>query len=172
MKKKKYRNVFLEAGISRDEIENRVEETFWEIFYGPDKFYFENGDGTGYVMDTGNYDVRTEGMSYAMMMCVQLGKKKEFDALWKWARTYMYMEEGENKGYFAWSVHPDGQKNSYGPAPDGKSFLQWLYFLQHIVLVMGREFSVIQKKQGIYCPLVYIKERMAWGLLCGIRRII
>ena len=41
MKKKKYRNVFLEAGISRDEIENRVEETFWEIFYGPDKFYFE-----------------------------------------------------------------------------------------------------------------------------------
>ncbi len=146
LKKKIYRNVFLEAGISRDEIENRVEETFWEIFYGPDKFYFENGDGTGYVMDTGNYDVRTEGMSYAMMMCVQLGKKKEFDALWKWARTYMYMEEGENKGYFAWSVHPDGQKNSYGPAPDGEEFFAMaLFFAAH-------RFG---DGQGIFC---YSKE--------------
>jgi oligosaccharide reducing-end xylanase len=132
MNQKQYRNVFLEAGYGADEIEKRVEDTFWQIFYGPDKFYYENADGTGYVMDTGNYDVRTEGMSYAMMMCVQLGKKKEFDALWKWARTYMYMEEGVNKGYFAWSVHPDGRKNSYGPAPDGEEFFALdLFFASH-----------------------------------------
>lgn len=132
MEQKKYRNVFLEAGYEEKEIQLRVEDTFWQIFYGPDKFYYENEDGTGYVMDTGNYDVRTEGMSYAMMMCVQLGKKKEFDALWKWARTYMYMEEGANKGYFAWSVHPDGRKNSYGPAPDGEEFFAMaLFFASH-----------------------------------------
>lgn len=132
MNQKQYRNVFLEAGYGVEEIEKRVEDTFWQIFYGPDKFYYENEDGTGYVMDTGNYDVRTEGMSYAMMMCVQLGKKKEFDALWKWARTYMYMEEGVNKGYFAWSVHPDGRKNSYGPAPDGEEFFALdLFFAAH-----------------------------------------
>ena len=39
-------------------------------------------------------------MSYGMMMCVQMNKKEEFDRIWKWARTYMYMTEGENAGYF------------------------------------------------------------------------
>ena len=132
MEQKQYRNVFLEAGYEEKEILQRVEDTFWQIFYGPDKFYYENEDGTGYVMDTGNDDVRTEGMSYAMMMCVQLGKKKEFDALWKWARTYMYMDKGVNKGYFAWSVQPDGRKNSYGPAPDGEEFFAMaLFFASH-----------------------------------------
>lgn len=68
-----------------------------------EKFYFEAGDDMGYFEDTGNFDARTEGMSYAMMMCVQMDMKNEFDRVWKWARTYMYMEDGYNKGYFAWS---------------------------------------------------------------------
>ena len=34
-----------------------------------------------YVEDTGNHDVRTEGMSYAMMVCVQMNRKEEFDRL-------------------------------------------------------------------------------------------
>ena len=73
-------------------------------------------------IDTGNYDVRTEGMSYAMMMCVQRNMKKEFDKLWKFAKTYMWMDSGWNKGYFAWSVQPSGIKNSDGPAPDGEEY--------------------------------------------------
>lgn len=126
-----YRNVFMEAGYSEEEINARVEETFWEIFYGEDRFFHWNGD-MAYFEDTGNYDVRTEGMSYAMMMCVQLDKKKEFDAVWKWVKTYMYMEEGFNKGYFAWSVQPDGTKNSDGPAPDGEEyFAMALFFASH-----------------------------------------
>lgn len=132
MEKKEYRNVFAECGYSVDEISKRVEDTFQEIFYGENKFYYEGENETGYLVDTGNIDVRTEGMSYGMMMCVQLDHKEEFDRIWKWAKTYMYMTEGENKGYFAWSVQPDGKKNSDGPAPDGEEFFAMaLFFASH-----------------------------------------
>ncbi len=129
---KRYRNVFVECGYSMKDVESRVQETFQDIFYGENRFYFEGEEETGYLVDTGNDDVRTEGMSYGMMMCVQLDKKKEFDHIWKWAKTYMYMSEGENSGYFAWSVKRDGTKNSLGPAPDGEEFFAMsLIFASH-----------------------------------------
>ena len=48
----------------------------------------------------------SEGMSYGMMICVQLNKKREFDALWNWSKTYMQNTDPENpsQGYFAWSM--------------------------------------------------------------------
>ena len=132
MKKPAYRNVLAEAGIAEPEIEQRVQECFQEIFYGPDRFYFEAGPDMAYIEDTGNLDARTEGMSYGMMMCVQMDRKAEFDRLWKWVMTYMYMEEGENSGYFAWSASPDGVPNSNGPAPDGEEyFAMALLFASH-----------------------------------------
>ncbi len=127
-----YRNVLEEAGIAREESDRRIEESFQAIFYGPDRFYSEAGPDMAYIMDTGNLDVRTEGMSYGMMMCVQLDRKAEFDRLWKWARTYMYMERGVNRGYFAWSVNMDGVPNATGPAPDGEEyFAMALFFASH-----------------------------------------
>jgi oligosaccharide reducing-end xylanase len=47
-----------------------------------------------FIEDIGNGDVRTEGMSYGMMIAVQLGKREEFDRLWKWAMTNMYQTDG------------------------------------------------------------------------------
>lgn len=121
---KNYRNLFAEAGYSEEAITRKMEDSFYEIFYGEDRFFhFVEGDDTmAYMEDTGNHDARTEGMSYGMMMCVQMDKKKEFDALWKWAKTYMFMEDGVNAGYYAWSVATNGEKNAYGPAPDGEEF--------------------------------------------------
>ena len=86
---KQYRNVFEECGYTREEIEKRVQDTFQTIFYGSEeeRFYHEAGVDMGYMEDTGNHDVRTEGMSYGMMVCVQLNRKAEFDRLWKWERT-------------------------------------------------------------------------------------
>ncbi len=86
----------------------------------------------GYIVDTGNIDVRTEGMSYGMMMCVQLDKKEEFDRIWKWTKQNMYLSEGKNRGYFCWSNALDGSKNSEGPAPDGEEFFAMaLLFASH-----------------------------------------
>lgn len=125
-----YRNVFAELGHSAQEIDQRVESTFCTIFYGSEaeRIYHPAGDTMGYLEDTGNHDVRTEGMSYGMMMCVQLDHKEEFDRIWKWVMTYMYMPTGENAGYFAWSCGTDGSKNSNGPAPDGEEYFAMALF--------------------------------------------
>ncbi len=130
---KKYRNVFAEIGKSEEEIQKRLKEIVNTFFYEEgEKVYFPVEPDMAYIEDTGNVDARTEGMSYGMMMCVQLDMREEFDRIWKWAKTYMYMEEGENEGYFAWSCRPDGTKNSYGPAPDGEEyFAMALFFASH-----------------------------------------
>lgn len=125
-----YRNVFKECGYRENEIKKRVEQTFETIFYGKEgeRFYHEAGDDMAYMEDTGNHDVRTEGMSYGMMVCVQMNKKKEFDSLWKWARTHMYVENGPNRNYFVWSCGLDGSKNADGPAPDGEEYFAMALF--------------------------------------------
>ena len=132
--KKDYRNVFTEVGFSEAEVAKRLEEIRQTWFYGKDdeRVYFPVGDDMAYIMDTGNNDARTEGMSYGMMICVQLNMKEEFDRLWKWAKTYMWMEDGYNEGYFAWSCATDGTKNANGPAPDGEEFFAMsLFFAAH-----------------------------------------
>ncbi|MDO4292652.1 MAG: glycosyl hydrolase family 8 [Eubacteriales bacterium] len=125
-----YRNVFAELGYRPEEIEARKNEIFQTLFYGSEeeRIYHPVGDDMGYMEDTGNHDARTEGMSYGMMMCVQMDRKEEFDRIWKWAKTHMYMETGENAGYFAWSCQTDGTKNSLGPAPDGEEYFAMALF--------------------------------------------
>ena len=117
-------NYLEKYGINDTEAKALCEKFFNTIFYGSDeeKFYHAVGDNMGYMEDTGNHDARTEGMSYGMMMCVQMDKQEEFDRIWTWAKTYMYLDEGDNAGYFAWSCGTDGKKNAYGAAPDGEEF--------------------------------------------------
>lgn len=132
--KTSYRNVFAELGIAEAEVEKRLQEVIQYYFYGGEneRVYYPVGDDMAYICDTGNNDARTEGMSYGMMICVQMNMKEEFDRLWKWAKTYMYMSEGYNEGYFAWSCATDGTKNANGPAPDGEEFFAMaLFFASH-----------------------------------------
>lgn len=125
-----YRNVLKECEYEETAITERLEQTFETIFYGTEaeRFYHEAGDDMAYLEDTGNHDVRTEGMSYGMMVCVQLNKKAEFDRLWKWVRTYMYIPEGPCRNYFAWSCSTDGTHNAEGPAPDGEEYFAMALF--------------------------------------------
>ena len=125
-----YRNLFAEIGKSQEEINKKIEDAVEVFFYGNpnERIYHTVGDDMGYLEDTGNHDARTEGMSYGMMMCVQLDMQEEFDRIWKWSKTYMFMDSGENEGYFAWSCALDGTKNAYGPAPDGEEFYAMALF--------------------------------------------
>lgn len=131
---KKYRNVFKELGFSQDTIDTKI-QLIWDWMYNGSEdtsIYYESGKDEAYILDTGNQDVRSEGMSYGMMMCVQMNKQKEFDRLWKWAHTHMQVKNGENKGYFIWSMHPDGTPNANGPASDGEEyFAMSLFFASH-----------------------------------------
>lgn len=126
-------NLLAGCGIPMQEIHKRLDAVFQAIFYdGEERFYFPLGPDMGYLMDTGNLDARTEGISYGMMMCVQRNEKELFDRLWRFAKTYMWQEKGRYAGYFAWSVQPDGVKNAQGPAPDGEEyFAMALFFASH-----------------------------------------
>lgn len=129
-----YRNLFREYGYSEQEINDRVKRTWEALFEGDEdiRIYYPAGDDMGYFMDTGNLDVRTEGQSYGMMMAVQLDRKDIFDRIWRWTYKYMFMTEGDNAGYFAWSCQTDGTKNAYGPAPDGEEYFALaLLFASH-----------------------------------------
>ena len=158
-----YRNIFTEYGISEEEVQERVDETWRKLFdlssVGADpgtdqkdpantRFYYEvpvsgnvtirgqsvSAAGTGaFIYDTGSEnfratgDVRSEGMSYGMMIAVQMGRQDIFDRLWRWARTYMYNETNtgdNNRGYFSWAVDPVAphDKLDKGPAPDGEFY--------------------------------------------------
>jgi oligosaccharide reducing-end xylanase len=125
---KKIRSVFAELGYSQTDIERKITDCRRAIFEGPERFYFEGPDDTAYLTDTGNNDVRTEGMSYGMMMALQMNRRDIFDRIWKWSRVYMFMEEGKNRNYFAWSCTLNGEKNSWGPAPDGEEYFAMALF--------------------------------------------
>ena len=129
----RYRNLFVEAGYSPKAVDKKLKEVFDGVFYGPDKVYFEVGDSMAYVSDIKNRDVRTEGMSYGMMIAVQFDKKDIFDRLWRWGKKYMQHQEGPLKGYFAWSCKTDGTRNAMGPASDGE-----LYYVTALLFASNR----------------------------------
>ena len=130
----KYRNVFLEAGYKQADIDAKLAKAYYDIFEGPGKVYFEVGDSMAYVSDVKNHDVRTEGLSYGMMIAVQLNKKDVFDRLWRWSKAYLQHKSGPRYGYFAWSINPQTLKhNSEGSASDGE-----LYFITDLIFAANR----------------------------------
>ena len=140
-----YPNLFADyLGKSDADIQAKIDEAWNQLFYGDDlseRVYYPVGSDMAYVLDTGNDDVRSEGMSYGMMIAVQLNKKEEFDRIWKWTKTYMYQKDGGYKGYFAWHCKPDGTQLDANPASDGE---EW--FIMALLFADGRWGS----GEGIY----------------------
>ena len=133
-----YRNLFREAGHSDADIRKKIDAAFEQLFHGDADtqtvFYWAGSNANGrlaYLSDINNRDVRSEGMSYGMMIAVQLDKKAEFDALWNWSRTFMFHDDPAHPayGFFSWSMKTDGTPNSESPAPDGEEYCAMaLYF--------------------------------------------
>jgi oligosaccharide reducing-end xylanase len=134
----KYRNLFVEAGRAPQEVSGRIKTAFRQLFHGDpvtQAVYFPSGANSNgplaYIYDLNSRDVRSEGISYGIMIAVQLDKRAEFDALWNWARTFMYHASPHHPafGYFSWSMTTNGTPNDEMPAPDGEEyFATSLYF--------------------------------------------
>lgn len=131
-------------GKSETEVEQKV-NALWNHFFTPGDLsryeedgqksvYYETEDGMAFVLDTGNDDVRTEGMSYGMMINVQLNHRQEFDKLWAWAKKHMaYPESSVWDGYFCWQCKTDGTPFGHSNASDGE-----LYFVTALFLAAER----------------------------------
>lgn len=133
-----YRNLFVEAGHSSQEVSDRLRAAFQQLFHGDpgsQAVYYSAGANTNgpmaFIYDIRSRDVRTEGMSYGMMIAVQMNRRSEFDALWNWAKTWTYHSSPAHPafGYFSWSVQTNGVANDEMPAADGEEyFAMALYF--------------------------------------------
>jgi oligosaccharide reducing-end xylanase len=133
----RYCNLFKEMLNKSDaDIQAKLDAAWKQLFYGDDdtqRVYYPVGADMAYVMDIGNGDVRSEGMSYGMMIAVQMNKKEEFDRIWKWAKTYMYQKDGPYQGYFAWHCKSSGEQIHGNPASDGE---EW--FVMALLLASAR----------------------------------
>jgi oligosaccharide reducing-end xylanase len=134
----RYRNLFAEAGRSKAEIDAKIARAYGQLFHGDkdtELLFFPSGSNENgplaYIPDIQHTDVRSEGMSYGMMIAVQLDKKADFDALWNWSMTYMYQRDPKHPtfGFFSWQMNYDGTVMDELPAPDGEEYYAMaLYF--------------------------------------------
>ena len=88
-------------------------------------------------------DVRSEGMSYGMMIAVQMNMQTQFDRLWKFAKTYMQFPATSSttawRNYFRWqgTVNRSDATSwtatfgDTGPAPDGDEYFAAALYLAH-----------------------------------------
>lgn len=112
-------------GQSEAALDAKIDAAWHQLFYGDDqtqRVYYPTDHDTAYIADIGSNDVRTEGMSYGMMLCVQLNHRPEFDRLWRWTKRHMYHATGPRAGYFAWHCKFDGTQIDPGSASDGEEW--------------------------------------------------
>jgi len=137
----KYRNLFAEIGKSPQQIRQKIDSAFQQLFHGDpatQTVYYEAGSNSNgplaYLTDIKHRDVRSEGLSYGMIIAAQLNKKAEFDAVWNWSKTFLYVPETNHPsyGFFAWQARTNGVRISQLVAPDGEEyFVMALYFAAH-----------------------------------------
>jgi oligosaccharide reducing-end xylanase len=137
-----YRNLFEEVGYTEAEVSAKVKAAYNQLFHST-KRARDDGEAVlipdardasmAYIWDVGNDDVRSEGMSYGMMIAVQMDRQDDFNKMWKWANKYSLNDSGIAKGYFAWKVKTDGsQKLDPNPAADGEEYyVTALFFASH-----------------------------------------
>ncbi len=136
-----YRNLFAEAGHSQAEIRQKIDSAFQQLFHGDPStqtVYYEAGTNANgllaFTTDIKHRDVRSEGLSYGMIIAVELNKKVEFDALWNWSKTYLYISDTNHPsfGFFSWQARTNGVSMSQFVAPDGEEYyVTALYFAAH-----------------------------------------
>ena len=73
-------------GVSSVEVKEKLGSVWAHFFEGDadtQRIYFEVPGNMAYIADIGNNDVRSEGMSYGMMIAVMLNKQEAFNRMWK-----------------------------------------------------------------------------------------
>jgi len=116
-----YPNLFVTvSGHTQAESDAKLAAAWSQLFgTGANTVYYKGpGADESYVQDVANNDVRTEGMSYGMMIALQLDHQDEFDRLWAFVKNHMAQASGQ----YAWHTSTSGSKLATGGAPDGDEY--------------------------------------------------
>lgn len=124
----KHINFFVKYGIAdEEEVRAKVQSTYQQLFFGNEmtqRLFYETADGDGFISSIDSRDIRSEGMSYGMIIAVMMDDKDTFDKLWTFAKNRMQHQDGEMKGYFAWQLRNEAPYVMLDPysAPDGEEY--------------------------------------------------
>lgn len=172
----RYRNLIAETLGVRDKAVDAKVARYWHSLFegGPEEtVYFAgpaNAQGpTAYIVDINNEDVRTEGMSYGMMIAVQTGHKAAFDALWNWAASNMRYADGPMKGYFRWQCARAGCTRDAMPASDGEAYFATALFFAAHRWGNGKGIYDYEAQANAILDTMLHKEEMNGGVVAGAR---
>jgi len=120
----KYRNVFLDAGYKKADIDAKLVKAYHDVFEGPNRVYFEVGDSMAYVSDLKNHDARTEDCHMEWWLRFSWIKKDVFDPPVALDQK-IYAASGRSKRcVFCMECKTrNWQHNSEGSASDGELYL-------------------------------------------------
>jgi oligosaccharide reducing-end xylanase len=127
-------------GIGTDEPNQLIVEGGYRCYYE-----LPQDPSMAFIWAADSNDVRSEGMSYGMMIAVQEDLHQQFDRLWKFTKTYLQFPADHEIAawhyYFRWQGRVDAMADpnnwavNYGastvPAPDGDEYFAAALFLAH-----------------------------------------
>ena len=124
-------------GIGTNESATPTLNTGYRVFYE-----LPQDRSMAFIWAADSNDVRSEGMSYGMMIAVQMDLQDQFNKLWKFAQTFMQFPANAAqtswRGAFRWqgSVNTANANNwqvnfnaNTGPAPDGDEYFATALYL-------------------------------------------
>jgi oligosaccharide reducing-end xylanase len=165
-----YPNLFRDLSDKTDaEIATRIADAYDQLFHGDpatQAIFVEVGTNQGYIVDALHNQIRTEGIGIGMLVSMALGKRTEFDRLWRFAKS-IQLTTGPEQGYFPSFCEATGDSvNCLDP-----------YGLQQIVtallLAKGRWQTVpgaidYGREAAILLDLIRNKETYNCGIAGGI----
>jgi oligosaccharide reducing-end xylanase len=123
-------------GIGTGEAETPVKAEGYRVYYE-----LPQDRSMAFIWAADSNDVRSEGMSYGMLIALQMDMRPEFDRLWKFARTHMQYASDANprawRHYFRWQGKVDTKSAPWTvrfgpqttPAPDGEEYFAAALYL-------------------------------------------
>ncbi|MCX6132088.1 MAG: glycosyl hydrolase family 8, partial [Proteobacteria bacterium] len=135
----KFRDVFVDLGFAQNHNEtlHKIRSYYDQTFYtGNDsqRLMYNDGSDKAYIWSLDSNDIRSEGMSYGLMITVMMDDQNAFNKLWKFAKEKMQHSSGTRIGYFSWqlSAAPPYKALDENAAPDGEEyFAMALFFAAH-----------------------------------------
>jgi oligosaccharide reducing-end xylanase len=98
-----YPNAFRDLlGKSDSEIATKIGDTFEQLFHGDpntEAIFVPYGTDQAYILDVFHEQRRSEGIGLGMIITVSLGKRDDFDRLWRYAKS-IQIADGPAQGYF------------------------------------------------------------------------
>jgi len=131
-----HRNLFVEFQLgTQQQVDDKVGAAYQQLFFGngSQTVMYAVGSDMAYIYAPDSDDIRSEGMSYGMMIAVMMNDQESFNRLWRFAKEYMQVKTGNLAGYFSWSLDNEAPypATDVNPAADGEEYFVMSLFFAH-----------------------------------------